>query len=26
VVAAEAGDGYTTALVLAVYGRSSPLL
>jgi hypothetical protein len=26
VVAADAGDGHTTALVLAVYGRSSPLL
>ena len=26
VVAADAGDGFTTAVVLAVYGRSSPLL
>jgi arginine decarboxylase len=26
VVDAEAGDGHTTAVVLAVYGRSSPLL
>lgn len=26
VVAADAGEGYTTALVLAVYGRSSPVL
>ena len=26
VVAADAGEGYATALVLAVYGRSSPLL
>ncbi|MWG33697.1 pyruvoyl-dependent arginine decarboxylase [Halomarina oriensis] len=26
VVEADTGDGYTTALVLAVYGRSTPLL